>query len=309
VSIRILLTGLGLIVITAVASAQTDLDAFMARVLERRDDNWKKLQQYVLEERETFQLVGPGATPLFGFERDYLWFPRDGDGVFIKSPLRANGVAIGDAERRKAEVDWVEQEQRRERRRAEREAGGAGGDERGRESPDGREITESAVREVLEPGFVSAAYFMRFKFDPGQYALVGREKLEGRDVLRIEYYPTKLFSDDRPGRKEEVSKRAAEIETKMNKVSLVTLWIDRAGHQILKYEFENVGMDFLPARSIVRVDGMKAAMEMGQPFPDVWLPRSIRVGFDATMAVGEIDGRYVVEFHDYRLASVTTKVR
>src|SRR5688572_25675562 len=34
------------------AAPQTDLDAFMARVLARRDDNWKKQQQYVLEERE-----------------------------------------------------------------------------------------------------------------------------------------------------------------------------------------------------------------------------------------------------------------
>ena len=229
--IRILLTGLGFVIVTAVASAQTDLDAFMARVLERRDENWKKLQQYVLEERETLQLVGPGATPLFGFERDYAWFPRDG--VFIKSPLRANGVAIGEAERRKAEAEWIEQEQRRERRRAEREAGGAGADERARVSPDGLEITESTVREALEPGFVSAAYFMRFKFEPGQYALVGRETLEGRDVLRIEYHPTKLFSDERPRQKKEVSKRDAEIETKMNKVSLVTLWMNRAEHQIL----------------------------------------------------------------------------
>ena len=31
-------------------TAQSDLDAFMERVLARRDDNWKKLQQYVLEE-------------------------------------------------------------------------------------------------------------------------------------------------------------------------------------------------------------------------------------------------------------------
>ena len=58
-------------------------------------------------------------------------------------------------------------------------------------------MTEDGVREALEPGFVSAAYFLRFKFDPGQYALAGREQLEGRDVLRIEYYPTKLFNEGR----------------------------------------------------------------------------------------------------------------
>ena len=58
--------------------AQSDLDALMAKVLARRDDNWKKLQQFVLEERETFQLTAPGDRPMFGFRREYQWFPRDG---------------------------------------------------------------------------------------------------------------------------------------------------------------------------------------------------------------------------------------
>ena len=70
----------------------------------------------------------------------------------------------------------------------------------------------------------------------------------------------------------------------MNKVALVTLWVDPAEHQILKYDFENIDLDFLPGRSLVRLDGMNAAMEMGQPFPSVWLPRSLRIGFDLTLA-------------------------
>ena len=44
---------LGLLIAIAAPSArpraaQTDLDAFMRQVLARRDDNWTKLQQYVL---------------------------------------------------------------------------------------------------------------------------------------------------------------------------------------------------------------------------------------------------------------------
>ncbi len=42
---------------------------------------------------------------------------------------------------------------------------------------------------------MSEAYFMDFKFEPGNYYLAGREKLEGQDVLKIEYYPTNLFND------------------------------------------------------------------------------------------------------------------
>lgn len=287
---------------TTTPAPATDLDAFMSRVLERRDDNWKKLQQYVLEERETFQLIGPGATPLYGVRRESTWFPRDGR--FIKSPLRINGVTIGEADRRKAEALWITREDEREKRRAERAK---------RPNPDqdtsATPLTEDGVRQALEPGFVSAAYFLRFKFDPGHYAFAGREKLEGRDVLKIEYYPSKLFSEGPSRPNKELRKRDTQIQAKMNKGALVTLWIDPAEHQILKYDFENVDLDFLPGRWLVQLDGMNAAMEMGQPFPSVWLPRSLRIAVDLTLATGEIDGRYAVDYYDYKLATVATKVR
>ena len=35
-----------------------------------------------------------------------------------------------------------------------------------------------------EPRFVSEAFFMDFKFEPGNYYLAGREKFEGQEVLR-----------------------------------------------------------------------------------------------------------------------------
>jgi hypothetical protein len=300
----------GLVVVSVAARAQTsatapttDLDAFMSRVLERRDESWKKLQQYVLEERETFQLIGPGATPLYGVRRESAWFPRDGR--FIKSPLRINGVTIGEEDRRKAEALWVKLEDRRDKRRAEREKRDTPEQETASDTP----LTEEGVRQALEPGFVSAAYFLRFKFDPGHYAFAGREPLEGRDVLKIEYYPSKLFSEGRTRPNKELRKRSAEVQAKMNKGALVTLWVDPAERQILKYDFENVDLDFLPGRSLVRIDGMNAAMEMGQPFPAVWLPRSLRIGFDLTIALGDVDGRYAVDYYDYKLATVATKVR
>jgi hypothetical protein len=288
---------------TPTPAPATDLDAFMSRVLERRDDNWKKLQQYVLEERESFQLVGPGATPLYGVRRESTWFPRDGR--FVKSPLRINGVTIGEADRRRAEAQWIKMEDEREKRRAEREKRQSPEQDTASTTP----LTEDGVRQALEPGFVSAAYFLRFKFDPGHYAFAGREKLEGREVLKIEYYPSKLFSEGRSRPNKELRKRDSEIQAKMNKGALVTLWIDPAEHQILKYDFENVDLDFLPGRWLVQLDGMNAAMEMGQPFPSVWLPRSLRIAVDLTLATGEIAGRYAVDYYDYKLATVATKVR
>jgi len=282
----------------------SDLDAFMARVIARRDDNWKRMQQYVLDERETFQILGPGGTPFYGFRREYLWFPRDGDGVFVRSPLTVDGVKLGEAERRKAEADYLRREERRDKRREDREKTAAADDG----SP-ATEVIGDGVRQALEPGFVSAAYFLKFKFDPGQYALAGRETREGRPVLRIEYYPTKLFSEGRTRPNAKVRGRDVDIEPKMNKAALVTLWVEPTAHQILKYEFRNLPWDFLPGRSIVRVDDVTASMEMGQPFPDIWLPRAIRIAIDFSTAVGELKGRFATDYHDYRLASVSTRIR
>jgi len=304
------LAGVSLAAVAAqdTSSPQTDLDAFMSRVLQRRDDNWKKLQQYVLEERETVNVTGPRATLLYGSQRVSAWFPRDG--VFIKSPLRINGVAISDADRRRAEDFYVTREERRSKGvTVSVGPGGVNVDKSESDTP----LTEAGVRQALEPGFVSAAYFLKFKFDPGHYALAGRDTFEGRDVLRIEYYPTKLFTEGRTRPNKELRKRSQErgeeIQRQMNKVALVTLWIDRTEHQILKYEFSNIDMDFLPARWMVHMEGLSATMEMGQPFPSVWLPRSLRIGFDMMLAAGQLDGRFAVDYYDYKLATVATKVR
>jgi hypothetical protein len=293
---------------TTALPAQSDLDAFMARVLERRDENWKKMQQYVLEEQERFQLTGPDGARLYGYDREYTWFIRQG--YFIRSPLKADGVRISEADRTQYEEKWLNRERQREKRAQERAR------ERGEAPPaDGTPpaeppaTVEDVLKESLEPRFVSAAYFLRFKFDPGHYALVGRERLNDRDVLRIEYYPSKLFTEGRTRPNKKVRERDDEIEEKMNKVSLVTLWIDPSEHQILQYTFDNIDMDFLPGRSLVRIDEIKASMQMAQPFPNVWLPGSIDMRFKATLAIGSVAARYDVEYRDYRLAEVTTRIR
>ena len=308
-SSRLLFASCAVLAVFLPAAAQqresSDLDAFMARVLARRDDNWKRMQQYVLDERETFQILGPGGTPFYGFRREYLWFPRDGDGVFVRSPLTVDGVKLGEAERRKAEAEYLKREERRDKRREEqdKDSGNAA------QASSATEVTGEGVRQALEPGFVSAAYFLKFRFDPGQYALAGRETLEGRQVLRIEYYPTKLFSEGKARPNKKVRERDVDIEPKMNKAAVVTLWIEPTAQQILKYEFRNLPWDFLPGRSIVRVDDVTASMEMGQPFPEIWLPRAIRIATDFSTAIGELKGRWATDYHDYRLASVTTRIR
>src|SRR6476469_1876114 len=98
----------------AAVPAENDLDALMRQVVARRDDNWKKLQQYVFDEREQFDLRGPTRIPLWGERRDYTWFIRDG--FFVRSPVKINGVTVGEADRRKAEAIHLKQAQEREKR-------------------------------------------------------------------------------------------------------------------------------------------------------------------------------------------------
>ena len=302
-----------LAVLAAGVSAQdvpNDLDALMARVLDRRDANWKALQQYVLEERETFQLTGPGGAPLYGFRREYAWFPRDG--FFIRSPLRADGVEIGDAERREAEDAYLSRLQRREARRAAlRPAGPDLSSEPGRANaePAAGGAIDDVIKQSFEPQFIASANFLRFRFDPGQYALAGRERLFDRDVLRIEYYPTKLFTEGRLRPNRRLREEDRHIRERMNKVSLVTLWVDPALEQILQYQFDNIDLDFLPIRSLIRVEGMEASMQMAEPFQGVWLPARVRVRIDLSLALGAVAARYEAEYRDYRQPSVTSTVR
>jgi hypothetical protein len=94
----------------------------------------------------------------------------------------------------------------------------------------------------------------------------------------------------------------------MNKVALVTLWIEPASRQIVKYTFDNINFDFLPGQWLVHVDSAKASMTMSQPFKDVWLPKGIEITAGATFASGEVTFRETISYHDYREATVTTKV-
>jgi hypothetical protein len=311
------------IVASTAIDAETDLDAFMREVVAKRDVNWKKLQQYVLDERESIDVRGPGNVPIWGERRDYTWYIRDG--FFVRSPLRVNGVEISDADRRTFEAEYLKRQQEREKRAQRGQVGiGPSGvivdaPDRGPAAvPDSEAPSDvdGILKQTRQPQFISSAYFLRFRFEEGRYALVGRETLDGREALRVEYYPTKLFggTDRRRNRRDaersdENKAYDAEFQRLMNKVALVTLWIDPAAHQIVKYTFDNVGFDFLPVQWLVHVDTLQASMRMGQPFPDVWLPRDLTFSLVMTLAIGQIDVRYGLEYHDYRRPDISTKVK
>ncbi len=59
----------------------------------------------------------------------------------------------------------------------------------------------------------------------------------------------------------------------------------------------------------MRVSDLQATMRMGQPFPDVWLPRSIEMRFGMMLAVGAVDASYQVDYLNYKQADVTYKIK
>ena len=95
----------------------------------------------------------------------------------------------------------------------------------------------------------------------------------------------------------------------MNAGSLVTLWVDPALSQIVKYTFENTGLEYLPRSWLFRADGFNALMTMSEAFPGVWLPRRVEVTAAITLALGRLDVAYSLDYLNYRRADVTTTIR
>jgi hypothetical protein len=305
-----------LVLPSGLVRAQSDLDAFMGQVLAKRDENWKKLQQYVLDERERVDIRGPGGLPLWGQRREYRWFPREG--FLIRTPLSADGVKISEADQQKYEDDFLRRVKARETRAGRGRGAGRGADASPVEEPLAQTPTtlDGLLSQTRQPQFIDSAYFLRFKFEPGRYAFVGRETFDGRDVLRIEHYPERLFSSDQDaaarrrdaGKPDRSRDAEAAVERLMSRNSLVTLWVEPEAKQIVRYAFDNVHLDFLPAAWLMQIDALRATMTMGQPFKEVWLPRDVELNFGAMFAVGAIDVRYRIDYVDYREAATSARI-
>lgn len=208
----LLAAGFGLSV--TFGAAQNEIDTFMEQVLERRDENRVRLHEYVLDEREVFQVVGPGGTPLQSADREYSWFVLDGH--LIRSPRRVNGVDVSETERREFEADWLRQEQRRaenperrrgiERRRSrrdtfdnimitiEREWGLRVTDDLGRSlaedaelwRDDGAAIVAGTDRIVVDLGGVEQVGFGRVVSETRDaFVMLETDRLDSRQVSRV----------------------------------------------------------------------------------------------------------------------------
>jgi hypothetical protein len=244
-----------------------DLDQFMAKVLEQRKINWDELHGYVFNEREVLEIKGMKLAALESFRKEYVWFVRDG--YIVRSPLRVNGVKVSKEEQAKAEEDWLRSRKKR------------------REN-------------------VNRDEFFSFKFKPGRYLFGGMQEYEGRKLALVEYYPP--IADEKP---ESESRNKSDEEEKyermFEKTLRVSMLILPEEHQIVRFTFDNVGLEFLPARWLVRIDDLKASMTMDKPLGDVWLPKQVSASGSISTANGTLSVRYSKEFFDYSRTDV--KVR
>ena len=88
---------------------------------------------------------------------------------------------------------------------------------------------------------------------------------------------------------------------------MVTLWVDPETRQIVKYAFENTGLDFLRFRWLLRADGLQASMELA-PIRGVWMPARMTLSGRATTALGEFAATITQEFFDYRQAETRARL-
>jgi hypothetical protein len=274
--------------------------------------------------------------------REYTWYVRDG--IHVRSPLKYDGIPIPEADRRAYEERWIRSEQSRRKYRTEREekraAEGKGPALSAPSINEPRFISESYFMDFkFEPGnyylagkeTLEGQSVLKIDYLPTQLFNDNDDEHEHHNEERADTANDKNKEKDKgkeqeknkdknkenAGKKEDTrsakqrekeDKIEAEIDRKMNKSSQVTLWVDPATHQIVKYTFDNVWLDFLPAGWIVRVDDLRASMQMGQPFPGVWLPRDVSIHAGVTLALGPMELQYKREFSKYRKADVSSRV-
>jgi hypothetical protein len=246
----------------------SEIDDFMEKVLEKREINWDELYDYVFSETVKLDFTGMEIAAIESFEHEYIWFVRDG--YLVRSPYRLNGVEVSAEEKAEYENKWL-----------------------------------ADMREGGRDSRIERDSFFDFQFEPGNYFFAGREEFEGREVVKIEYYPENLFSDEEESGDEEED----EFERAFDKTSLVTMLIDPQEHQIVKITFDNIGLEFLPGRWLVQVDEIKASMIIDMPIEGVWLPRLIEASGRISTASGRLSLHFSREFYDYKQTEVGAKVK
>ena len=253
-----------------------DLDEFMEKVMQKRQADAENLRDYVFSEREVLDVRdGSEIAALVSYRREYVWFVRDD--YLVRSPVRIDGVKVSAEEQMKAEKEWVKKQQQNRK-------------------------ANSLDRES----------FFGFKFAPGRYLYAGEQQFEGRKALVVEYYP-QMNNEDKSNkgskRNTKDKKGKNDLDGLFEKSILVTMLISPEEYQILKITFDNVGLEFLPVRWLVRMNDLKASMIMDKPKGDIWLPREVSLYGSISTADMDLSINYSLEFHSYEKSDVKVKLR
>ena len=258
-----------------------DLDEFMAKVMQKRNADAENLRDYLFSERERLDIrEGQKISALWSFRREHVWFVRDD--YLVRSPVLIDGVKVSAGEQTEAEEEWIKSQKRR--------------------------------KEKNNETSLDHATFFGFKFEPGRYLYAGEQEFEGRNSIVVEYYP-RMNSESR-NNKPDRNKRTICIGIcddgsdggLFEKTFLVTMLISPEEYQILKITFDNVGLEFLPLRSLARMNDIKASMIMDKPKGDIWLPREISAYGSASTANMDLSINYSREFHSYAKSDVKVKL-
>ena len=206
---------------------------------------------------------GPQRVPIWGERREYTWFIRDG--FFVRSPTKFNGVddrrgrtpevrsrlseaGAGarqeGATRQQRDARRLRSHDRRRHRRRHARASGRPGAHAGRQR---RHSSERGSRNSSRRP-ISCASSSRKASTPWSAArrsTAARCSGSSTTPSACSAAPIAGGRARKPSDKDRA--RDAEFQRMMNKVALVTLWVEPKAHQIVKYTFDNVGFDFLPA--------------------------------------------------------------
>ena len=246
-----------------------DLDEFMEKVMYKRQTDAENLRDYVFGEREVLDVRdGSKIAALVSYRREYVWFVRDD--YLVRSPVRIDGVKVSTEEQTKAEEEWIKNQQQKRK-------------------------TNNLDRES----------FFGFKFAPGRYLYAGEQQFEGRKAVVVEYYP-QMNNEDKNNKKNK--KNTDKFDGLFEKSFLVTMLISPEEYQILKITFDNVGLEFLPIRWLVRLNDIKASMIMDKPKGDIWLPREVSLYGSVSTADMDLSLNYSREFHSYTKSDVKVKL-
>jgi hypothetical protein len=192
------------------------------------------------------------------------------EGYLVRCPVRVNGVAVSREEQQAAEREWLDKARKRRHEGLDQEA------------------------------------FFGFDFQPGRYLYAGKQGFQGREVVAVDYFPKM----DRKGLTQKRRKSRQEYYDKMFEKTLqVNLLILPEEHQIVKITFDNLGLDFLPLRWLVRFEGLTGSMLMDKPLGDVWLPKRIQASGRVSTADGALSLSYSKDFFDYHKTDVKIRLR